>query len=266
LLVVSGCGGDEEAVAPAGPLKIPVLMYHEVTTDSTKWDYATISPEKLRSDLTALRDNGFTPIFFKDIDQARKGKANLPVKPVLVTFDDGYYNNYEFAYPILQEMKMKATISVIGWSVGRQYHLDNVTLITRHFTWEEGKEMYDSGLVDIQSHSFNLHNQSDTENGVAPFPGESAADYTKRFKADTQKLKDLIESKIGNKVIVYTYPYGVYNETSEALIKELGFEYSLTVDDGVSDFNVSPYLLKRINAPIEMPSADLIKAIELGIQ
>jgi peptidoglycan/xylan/chitin deacetylase (PgdA/CDA1 family) len=262
MLAVLGASCAKKATAPVMPGKVPILMYHEVNPDSSAWDYATVSPDKLRADLTALKSHGYTPILFKDIDKARAGKGTLPEKPVLVTFDDGYYNNYQYAYPILKEMKMKATISIIGWSVGRQYRMDGVTPITRHFTWEEAKEMVKSGLIDIEHHSYNLHNQTDTEKGVLPHPGETKEQYRERFKADTLKLKQEIESKLGTKVNVYTYPYGFYNEDSEAVLKELGFQYSMTVEDGVSDFSGGTFLLKRINVPFNMTEDQLIQAME----
>lgn len=263
LLVLTGLSAcAEPAAAPITPARIPILLYHEINPDSYTWDYGTIGPDKLRSDLTALQNHGYTPIFFKDIDQARKGKAALPDKPVLITFDDGYYNNYQYAYPILKELQMKATISIIGWSVGRQHHKDGITLIRRHFTWDEAKEMVKSGWIDIQHHSYDLHNQTDTEQGAKPHAGESAEDYRERFKKDTLKLKKEIEKKLDTKVNVYTYPYGFYNEESEVVLKELGFQYSLTVDDGVSDMGDSTYLLKRINVPYNLESEELIKRME----
>ncbi|GAA3410590.1 hypothetical protein GCM10020370_55460 [Paenibacillus hodogayensis] len=261
-LAIASFESDGKTKSTAERLKIPILMYHEFTTDPAQWDYATVSPEKFYNDLRTLKDNGFTPIFFKDIDLARQGKVKLPGKSVLITIDDGYYSTYEFAYPILKQMNMKATISIIGWSVGREYHNDGITPITRHFTWEQGKEMYESGLVDIQSHSFNLHNQSDGEHGVAPYTRETQEAYIERFKRDTLRIKELIEKRIGNEVVVYTYPYGVHNHMSETILRELGFKYSLTVDDGVSDFNANPYLLKRINVPFDLSSMELIKKIE----
>ncbi|WP_438447725.1 polysaccharide deacetylase family protein [Gorillibacterium sp. sgz5001074] len=254
---------SEPALAPvAAPARIPILLYHEINPDPLTWDYGTVGPDKLRSDLVALREHGYTPILFKDIDEARKGKAPLPAKPVLVTFDDGYYNNYEFAYPLLKELNMKATISIIGWSVGRKTHMDGITPIRRHFTWDEAKEMVKSGLVEIEHHSYDLHNQTDTEQGVKPHAGESREAYRERFKKDTLKLKNEIEKKLGTKVSVYTYPYGYYNEDAEEIIKELGFEYSLTVEDGVSDLSKSTHLLKRINVPFNMSSEQLIQSME----
>lgn len=229
--------------------KIPILIYHHLTPDSKQWNYSTISPEKFKKEMLYLKSLGYTTINFKDYIEYKENGKKLPDNPIIITLDDGYYSNYEYAYPILKELKMKATISVIGWAVGREYNKDNATPISRHFTWEQAKEMYDSGLIDIQNHSYDLHESNNIIIGTDKFPNETQLQYEKRFKEDTLKAKQLIETKVGNKVIVYTYPYGTYNETAEKILKELGFKVSLTTENGLSDFNNGLYLLKRINMP-----------------
>jgi peptidoglycan/xylan/chitin deacetylase (PgdA/CDA1 family) len=114
---------------------------------------------------------------------------------------------------------MKATISIIGWSIGRSVNKDNTTLIFPHFSIQEAREMYESGLIEIQCHSFDLHDEAIGRKGVDMFPGESDSDYRKRFKDDTIKAKRLIESSVGNQIDVYSYPYGKYNAISESSSK-----------------------------------------------
>jgi len=75
----------------------------------------------------------------------------LPKKPLLITIDDGYANNYSLAYPILKEKGLRATIYIITSYRGKQPG------VTRHFTWAEAKEMYDSGVINIESHTHDLH-------------------------------------------------------------------------------------------------------------
>jgi peptidoglycan/xylan/chitin deacetylase (PgdA/CDA1 family) len=239
--------------------KIPVLIFHALSQVPAELNDITMSPEKFKSDMVALEDEGYTPIFFKDYTDAMLGNAKLPDKPIFITFDDGYESNYKYAYPILKELNMKATISIIGWSVGRSVNKDNTTPIFPHFTIQEAKEMYESGLIEIQCHSFDLHDETTERKGVDMFPGETESDYRKRFKDDTVKIKRLIESSVGNQVDVYSYPYGRYNPISESVLKELGFKYSLTVLNGISDLSNGSYLLNRINVPQRMSSEELIK-------
>ena len=214
--------------------------------------------------MISLKELGFTTIHFKDYIEYRENRKKLPLNPIIITFDDGYYSNYKYAYPILKDLNMKATISVIGWSVGRQYNKDNITPIDRHFTWVQAKEMYESGYIDIQNHSYDLHNLNSTMKGTKKSQYETQAEYERRFREDTLKQKKLIESNVGNEVIVYTYPYGIYNETNEKILKELGFKVTLTTESGISDLDNGLNILKRINMS-GIESKELINQI-LGFQ
>jgi len=240
--------------------KIPILMYHHLTYDSEQWNSSNISPDQFKKEMLYLKALGYSTINFEDYIEFKENGKKLPNNPIIITFDDGYYSNYEYAYPILKELNMKATISIIGWSVGREYDKDNLTPISRHFSWKQAKEMYDSGLIDIQNHSYDLHSNSNYKKSADKLPTETQAQYVKRFKEDTLKTKKLIESNLKNKVIVYTYPLGIYNDTTEKILKELGFKVSLTTENGVSDFNNGLYLLKRINMP-SIKSQELINGI-----
>ena len=93
---------------------------------------------------------------------------------------------------------------------------------------------------------------------------ETQAEYERRFREDTLKQKKLIESNVGNEVIVYTYPYGIYNETNEKILKELGFKVTLTTESGISDLDNGLNILKRINMS-GIESKELINQI-LGFQ
>ncbi|KAB3531023.1 polysaccharide deacetylase family protein [Alkaliphilus pronyensis] len=244
--------------------KIPIITYHHIHTDPSVWSDITISPQKFREDMLYLKALNYNPIHFKDYFSAVDNGSSLPDNPIIITFDDGYRSNYLLAYPILKELNMKATITVIGWSVGRELHKDGQTPIKPHFTWEEAKEMYDSGLIDIQHHTYDLHNLGDGVTcglGVSQMSDESREDYIKRLRNDTVKLKKLIEEKIGNEVNVFSYPYGVFNEISEEVIKQLGFKATLTTIDDVWNLEDGHYQLERINMPSGVKSIDLMKRI-----
>lgn len=232
---------------PQKNINVPILMFHHLSLDSSKWNYITMSPDRFEEKMHKLKQSGFNTISFKDYIDYINGKMVLPKNPIIITFDDGYYSNYEYAFPILKKLNMKATISVVGWSMGRELGKDNISSINKHFTWEQAKEMYDSGLIDIQSHSYDLHDYNRDSMGVNRKAYESQEQYEKRFKDDTYKMMNLIKTHIGNEPLVYTYPYGIYNETTEKVLKELGYKVTLTTIDGVSEVFDDLFLLKRIN-------------------
>ena len=118
--------------------QVPVLMYHAVSDQTWGLEGLFLSPSDMEAQLKYLTENGYDPIFFSDLPHLDQYK-----KPVILTFDDGYNNNYTDLYPLLQKYNVKATIFVIPSSVGGQYSM----------TAAQIKEMADSGLVSIQSHT-----------------------------------------------------------------------------------------------------------------
>ena len=80
-------------------VRVPVIMYHAVMDDASRLGKYVISPEELESDFKWLSENGYTAILSEDLINYTENGAALPEKPILLTFDDGYYNNYLYAYP-----------------------------------------------------------------------------------------------------------------------------------------------------------------------
>lgn len=125
------------AQTPEG-YRVPVLMYHAVSDDC--WGYTSlfVSPQTLEQQLQLLSDEGYTPIWFEDLPNAAQYE-----KPVILTFDDGYDDNYTELFPILQKYHVKATIFVIAGQLGTAHKM----------TAEQVRELSESGLVSIQSHT-----------------------------------------------------------------------------------------------------------------
>ena len=94
--------------------QVPIIMYHSLLAKNTnEWN---IFPEAFEKDLRYLSENGYTAVFISDlIDYVNEGKP-LPEKPIVLTFDDGYYNNYSQGMPLLEQYDMKMVLSVIGSS------------------------------------------------------------------------------------------------------------------------------------------------------
>ena len=113
-----------------------------------------------------IKENGYEAISFDELIAFAEGKGALPEKPVLITFDDGYQSNYEYAFPILKEENMKGTIFAIGVSIGKkEYYKDTVHKMTPHFGKEEIDEMKGSGLISIGSHTYDMHQWAPFEEG-----------------------------------------------------------------------------------------------------
>ena len=125
---------------------LAVLMYLHMVPDGQDCNDMTVTPGKFRADLETVLAMGYTPVLPREL---AAGDA-LPEKPILITFDDGYRSNYDLVYPILREYGVKACISIIVLMPD---------LPTDNFcTWNQLREMTASGLVEIGSHSYRLHN------------------------------------------------------------------------------------------------------------
>ena len=136
--------------------KIPILLYHHLSETAAESD-TVLSPANFECQMKLLYENGYKAISFEDLIQfVEKGKR-LPEKAVVITFDDGYYSNYEYAFPILQKYGFEATIFVIGHSIGQDMYKDTGHKITPHFGTKEMQEMLASGLIKIHSHTLNLN-------------------------------------------------------------------------------------------------------------
>ncbi|RIE04423.1 polysaccharide deacetylase family protein [Cohnella faecalis] len=254
------------AAASKTKLKMPILVYHHIDEDPDEPGPLITPPDKFRSDMAAVKAAGYTPVFMQDLIDYVDGKKELPAKPVAITLDDGYLSNYEYAYPILKELGMKATISMIGWSVGLTEHRVPGKPFYPHFTWQEAKEMVDSGVIDIQNHSVDMHESGkddpDVRIGVLSKDGESTGAYGQAFIEDVREMESRIESRLGNEVNVFTYPFGYYNHLSEQILKDMGYRVTLTTKSGISDIvRGDPrtlFGLKRINAGPEVSSDALV--------
>lgn len=257
----------EEIIAKQKPKPLPILMYHHFVTSGSDASGATITEDRFRQDMNYLKANEYTPLLPKDLEAIKLGKMIMPEKPVMITFDDGYESNYKIAYPILKETQMKATIFVIAKSMDTKPRNKIAKL-----SWDQMKEMYDSGLVDIQSHSYNLHNEESNgkqlllaANGIQRGLIESRAQYELRLEKDLTLSIDLIEEKIGNKVTCFAYPYGSYEEWSTNVLKKKGIMFGFMIKNQMGDLNGDVYFLSRYTISMKNDLAKLLDQI-VGMQ
>jgi peptidoglycan/xylan/chitin deacetylase (PgdA/CDA1 family) len=248
---------------------LPVLMYHHIAED-VKDKGTTVTPGTFRNQMAVLKGNGYNTIFCKDlIDYVYLGRE-LPENPVLITFDDGYESVYKYAYPVLKEFGMKATVNIIGISAGKNKYKNTGIEIIPHFDYNAAREMYLSGVMDFQSHSYNMHDsltiEKDGRENALKKEGESEEQYISLFRKDYLTLKQEMEKNIGNSVFAYFYPHGEYSVLSEVLLKEMGNKISVSTEPGlntvIKGLPQSMYALKRINALEGLSGKDLIEKIE----
>ena len=164
----------------------------------------------------------------------------------MITFDDGYYNNYLNAYPLLQKYQMKAVISIIVGETDKYSELDENKENYSHITWDMINEMMESGLIEIQNHTYNLHKTGNPRRGAAQRKDETTEQYFAAVGADLQKAQDRIEEMTGWRPNTFTYPFGSYSRRSQELLEQLGFAASLGVEGKPCCLTRDPACLIRI--------------------
>lgn len=229
----AGAQEASPAAAEAYSAQVPILMYHNLAQEGSGND--TISVQRFEEHLAALQDAGYTTITFQDLLAYVEQGTELPEKPVLLTFDDGYESNYTLAYPLLQQYQMKATIFVIGVSMGKDTYKDTGQAMIPHFTQEQAAEMEASGLVAIESHGYDMHEVQGRDPepirvGILPREDESEWDYAAFLREDCQAMTDLLGTTPG----VLAYPYGYASELSEVVLHEMGIYATVTIEEKVN--------------------------------
>lgn len=251
-------------------VQLPVLMYHGLLKDPSMQNDYVISPDLFESDLKYLKKKGYTAVTMTElIDFVEKGTP-LPEKPVLLTFDDGYYNNYLYAYPLLQKYKTKAVLSIIGKQTDAFSKTDDNHATYSHVTWKQIQEMAASGLIEIQNHSYDSHETNGGRKGVMKCSGESGKAYAAYLEKDLMKLQKKIRDVTGTAPNTFTYPFGAVSGSSTNILKDLGFKASLGCTQGINTIEKGDpdclYQIKRYLRTPEKSSSAFFKKIETDME
>ena len=248
---------------------IPILMYHNV--DESGDPGSTVSSEVFESHIKALCDAGYTAISFEELYDYVVSGAPLPEHPVMITFDDGYISVYDAAFPILQKYDMKATAFVIGVFFGESIYKGISYLeITPHFGDAEAREMAESGIFSIQSHSYDMHQFIPYEPGPARLgilrmSGESRSEYVETFYTDFTQAADQIENAVGARPFVYSYPFGRATRPADRALRDMGVNVTLVIvpraNRVVVNMPQSLFGLGRFNVSGDMTPDELIGMI-----
>lgn len=217
-------------------INVPVLLYHHLDPYAVE-DGTVVHPDTFASHIALLAENGYTPVSFEQIvAYVEKGEA-LPKNPVMITFDDGYYSNYQYAFPILREYGWCASIFAIGSSIGHyEYYKDTEFALTPHFGEAEIAEMTASGIIDIQSHTYDMHQWAPYEEGeniresILPLPNESEREYIFALNADIAAQNDVFEQNGLGACSVMAFPGGKYTKLTDVILRENGYKVTVTTD------------------------------------
>ena len=215
--------------------EVPVVMYHRVINKSeNEGIHGTYIYENIfREHMKYLKDNNFSVITFEDLNNIGwRNRFDKNKKYIIITFDDGYVDNYELAFPILKEFNFKATIFLMGestyneWDVKadgeKSFPLMSVEMI---------KEMQDYG-IEFGAHTFNHPKLNKLSND--------------EIKYQIVDVKKPLEEKIGREIITFAYPYGILNDYAKKMVEEASYTFGVATDSGSVCLSNDLYQIRRI--------------------
>lgn len=238
------------------PVCLPVLMYHHVVPDGESCNDMTVTQGRLEQDLQWLAESGYQTVLPRELAAGMP----LPEKPVLITFDDGYRSNYLLAYPLLQKYQAKAAIALMAYMP--DHWAENF------LSWDMCREMTASGLVEIGSHGYAIHNLDERmgnfipglANGVQRRAGESDSAFSQRVLCDLQYSYARITAETGAPPSFFAYPFGKTDPDADAFLAGL-FPLTVITGPGKYSADLSRGLLQlpRYTVTMRHPPRSLLK-------
>lgn len=188
-------------------IEIPIFVYHDIVDDESKveFDYMQTTAQTFEKQLVGLKNMGYDFITYDDLQKYMNNEKKLKKRSCIITFDDGYEGVYKNAYPIAKKYNIPITLFVITDNVGN----------TNVLTWQQAKEMQDSGIVTIASHSTNHP--------------EFTSLSTEEAVNNVNTSYSIIEGEIGKQnTKIFTYPYGLYTDEQVEALRSKGYVQNLT--------------------------------------
>lgn len=227
---------------------IPVLMYHHV--NQHKDDMVTITPDVFECQMKYLQKNGYATLTIDKLIDYINGEFQLTQKAVVITFDDGWLDNYIYAFPVLEKYKIHASIFIVADRTEKASensaqspssvpnHKESKSLIKKGeeqkvaLNWRLIKKIADTGLVDFYSHTMS-HRECDKL---------SEAELSEELK----QSKKIIERQLNRPCPYLCWPYGKYNDAAIRIARDSGYKAVFTVEHGIVKPGSDPLAIKRI--------------------
>ncbi|MDR1364310.1 MAG: polysaccharide deacetylase family protein [Oscillospiraceae bacterium] len=233
---------DEEIIE----IKLPIIMYHGLVKEKKFENALFINVDLFEEDLKYLIKNNFNSIFVKDLINYVYEDVPLPENPIMITFDDGYSNNFLYGLPLLKKYNQKIVFSPIGDCIG------NSTENFQYVTWDQIKEMVETGLVEIQNHSYNTHNLKERKDCLK-MKYKFCKKYEEELKIDVMKFQKSVFEHLGQTPEAFVYPFDILCFEAKSILKCLGFKTTFSCKEKINKIFKHPdsiyylYLFLRPN-------------------
>lgn len=216
---------------------IPVIMYHRVVNDESEGGVhgTYITAKKFDEHMRYLTEHNYHPITFKELLKINyRNRFNNGKKYVILTFDDGYEDNYKIAFPILKKYEFNCIIYLVSHLNYNKWDVEVPENPEKKFplmTWDMIKEMQEYGI------EFGGHTM--THQKLAHIPFEQA-------KEEITKSTQYLEEKLGEKLVCFAYPYGDLNEQVKEFVRNSGYSFAVATDSGDLSFSEDLFQIRRI--------------------
>ncbi len=197
---------------------VTILNYHKVDNMNIS---LSVLPDDFDKQMSYLKSEGYNTITPEQLYQHLVNGAQLPENPIMITFDDGYEDNYQYAYPILKKYGFTGTIFIITSLVGQKNYL----------TWEQIKEMKADGM-DFQSHTVTHKSMTELTE--------------QQLRDELVNSKKTLDEQLGQDTQFLAYPTGTYNLYIAKLVKDAGYKAAFTIKYGNVDSASNLYALERV--------------------
>lgn len=212
------------SISPA-TIKVPILVYHSIKPffpgETNFQKIFDVEPDSFAAQLLYLKTHGFTPINFDDLADYYEGKK-LPAKPVIINFDDGWEDQYTYAFPLLQKENMKATFFIFSNAIGHR----------RFLNWDQVRALAEAGMT-IGGHS-KYH------------PYLWKISDPKKLADEIIGSKKITEDHIGRPITVFAYPFGRYSTSTVDMVKAAGYRSARSGRAGISHSKEDLFTLRSI--------------------
>ncbi len=225
------------------PLKVPIIYYHKIAQPPPEARDLElyVTPANFAAQMRYLHRRKYHTLDLSDLGRALRNEIKLPPRPVIITFDDGYVNNYENAVPVLQQYNLKATIFIVADLIGKKVAWQqSIEVITDPLmSWEQIREIQRGGIT-IGSHTC-------THPKLSQIPAEQA-------RQELVESKSKLEEGLGITVDSFCYPYGrFYNQEVVNLVQEAGYTAACITEKGSLHRPGDVYTLRRIPVRLDTP-------------
>ena len=230
LLFVISTGAAAMNPAPE-TARVPIIMYHSLAGAGRS---TSISGACFEADLQYLQAHGYQTVTLQALVDFVHHGIPLPERPVVLTFDDGYYNNYSVGLPLVRAYSMPIVVSIIGKDTEIWSGIPSKDLKDGHVTWAEIGEMAESSFVEIANHTWDLHKHEGGRKGAAMRAGEDVGQYRAVLLEDLGRLQSALLERAGVTPLGFVFPFGRLSSEATEILREMGFLVSVSCRDGVN--------------------------------